>query len=456
MESGDTMRLICTFAAAFILTGCTELNTAFPPPEIKLPDHYSRLAPVQAPSREDTEWWRNFNDPVLNNLIAQGLSGNLSVAQANARLEEAAAEARRAGVLISGPANADIRNNSKSADTASGSVTANIGLAGESRYHARAARDRLEAAKFDTIEARREVLSQVAQTYMDMRFFQESLQLRRRDLASRTRTLRDIQAQLDAGEATRLDLLRAQSLLAETRASIARQEASIIVQRNRLSTLLGLPVGALPINLGYKGAQPRPKRVAKIGVPADLLRARPDIRRAEKLYAAALSDVGASKAARYPSLRLSGVVIAPLNGGSSAQTLLAGLVMPIFDQPALAAATKSAEARVQQAYLRWRLAVLQAVEEVENAQAQLRAGLAERNAAYQQVTLDLESLSLARELFAGGRITVLDVLDRERALSSSRTALAQATRSVSNSYIALRVALGRGHPLLSDEAAKTN
>lgn len=447
------MRFLCTFAAACLLTGCAELNVAFPPPEMKLPDRYSRLAPVQEPSREDAQWWRNFNDPVLDQLIAQGLSGSLTVAQANARLEESAAEARRAGVLVSGSATGDYRIGSNSSDTLSTGMSATIGLAGESRYRAQAARDRLEAARFDTVEARRAVLSQVAQTYLDMRFFQATREFGTLDLASRRRTLRDIKAQVDAGEATRLDLLRAQALLAETRASIPRQEASIVLQRNRLSTLLGIPVGALQLDLGYKGAQPLPNRLAELGVPADLLRARPDIQRAEKLYVAALSDVGAARAARYPSLRLSGLISAPLSGGSSSETFLAGLLVPVLDQPALAAATDAAEARVQQAYLQWRVAVLQAVEEVENAQALLRSALAERDATLQQVTLNRESLALARELFAGGAITVLDVLDRERALSTSRTTLAEATRAVGSAYVALRVALGRGHPLLSDETA---
>ena len=451
------MRLIAMIPVAVLMAGCTDANFPFRSPEIQLPDRYSRMAPVQAPSQEDVEWWRNFEDPILDQLIAQGLRGNLSVAQAEARIVEAAAEARRAGVAVSGTATGDYLGNSNGSDRFDTGFSAQVNLAGETLHQARAATDRLEAAMFNKVEARRTVLSEIGQAYVDLRFFQRSRQLRMSDLASRRQTLRDIKTQLEAGQATRLDLMRAQSLTAETRAAIPQVEASIVQTRNRLSTLLGAPVGALSLDLGYKGAQPMPERVADIGVPADLLRARPDIRRAEKLYAAALSDVGAAQAARYPSLRLSGLISTPFGSGAPIETLLAGLVVPVFEQPALAASVDANKARVQQAYLQWRVAVLQAVEEVENAQVFLSTALAARDAAREQVALDQQSLALSRELVvAGGGITVLDVLDRERALSASRTSLAQNTRNVGRAYVALRVALGRGHPLLAEEGTSSD
>jgi multidrug efflux system outer membrane protein len=205
------------------------------------------------------------------------------------------------------------------------------------------------------------------------------------------------------------------------------------------------------MDLGYHGQQPVPKGAIDAGVPADLLRARPDIRRAEQLYAAAVSDVGVADAARYPSLNLSGLISAPANGGRGTETLLAGLVVPVFNQPALLAEKDAAAARVEQTYLQWRIAVLQALEEVENAQILLRSARQSVAAAREAVSLNRQSLDLSRELLSsGGNITVLDVLDRERALSSSRTALAQNTRDVAAAFIQLYVGLGRGHPLTMD------
>ncbi len=445
------MRILMMIPLGILLAGCAEIGMAPRPLEADLPDRYSVLTPVKAPSRDDAEWWRTFNDPVLDQLVARGLSGNLSVAEARARLREAEADARGANVPLNGSANAGVRAPSNTSESGEVSVNAQINLAGETRFRTSAARARLEAAEFDTNEARRTVLSEVARSYADLRFFQSSRAFRSQDLRSRQRTLTDIETQLEAGAATRLDLLRAQSLLAETRAEIPQLDARIIQTRNRLSTLLGVPVGSLGMDLGYRGQQPMPKGAIDAGVPADLLRARPDIRRAERLYAAAVSDVGVADAARYPSLNLSGLISAPTNGGSRTETLLAGLVVPVFNQPTLLAEKDAAAARVEQTYLQWRIAVLQAVEEVENAQALLKSARQSVAAAREAVTLNRQALDLSRELLSsGGNITVLDVLDRERALSSSRTALAQNTRDVATAFIQLYVALGRGHPLTVD------
>ncbi|SLN55923.1 Cation efflux system protein CusC precursor [Roseovarius litorisediminis] len=445
-------RFLIMFPLGILLAGCADMGAVFRTPEIELPDRYSLVAPVQAPSRDEVNWWRNFDDPVLDQLVAQGMAGNLTVAEAQARLREAEADARREGVALSGNGRVDATTATRSDDRFDVGLDAQINLAGEARHRSRAAQARFEAAQLNEVEARRTILSEMAQAYTNMRFLQSTRVTREQDLRSRRRTMRDIQKQLDLGEATRLDLLRAQSLMAETRAEIPRIESDIIQQRNRISTLLGVPVGALTLDLGYKGQQPLPKRVADIGVPADLLRARPDIRRAERLYAAAVSDVSAAHAARYPSLRLSGLITTPFGSGASSESLLAGLVVPVFSQPALAANEDATVARVEQAYLQWRVAVLEAVEEVENAQVLLQSALAATKASREAVELNRQSLALSRELVvSGGNITVLDVLDRERALSASRTSLAQNQRDVAAGYIALRVALGRGHPLVQDE-----
>ncbi len=423
-----------------------------------LPDTYSVIAPVTRPATEDLEWWHNFNDPVLSDLVTHGLNGNLSVADARERMREAEAEARRArGLIVTGDGSAEAQKRRNGTDTGEVRLSAEINLAGSDLRRAEAALARLNAAREDEAEARRIVATEISVTYLNLRFQQQLLRTRNRDLASRRQIASDVEKQVNAGSATRLDQLRTKSLEAETRAEIPQIEAEIIRQRNRLSTLLGVPVGALPINLGYPGQQPLPKRVAEIGVPADLLRARPDIRREERLYAAAVSEVAAARAARYPSLKLSGLLTAPLSGGTSSSSLLAGLVLPVFSQPALAAEVDAADARVNQAYLRWRVAVLNAVEEVETAQSALQSALKARNAAQQVVEMNREALELSRRLLnSAGNITVLDVVDRERTLSASQVALARSTRDVATSYVDLRTALGQGHSAVVEPVTRAD
>ena len=195
--------------------------------------------------------------------------------------------------------------------------------------------------------------------------------------------------------------------------------------------------------------------MADLGVPADLLRARPDIRVAERQYAAAVSDVGVSVASRYPSLSLSGLITAPLGRGSWNESLVAGLTLPVFSQPSLAAGVDAAEARAQQAYLVWRRTVLEAIEQVETALADLRAAHQSVRAAREVVDLNQRSLTLTRRLLVElGETTVLDLIDRERSLSSARLSLARNKRDLANAYIALRVALGIGHEDVSDVVSR--
>ena len=451
------VRRILAVATAGLVSACT-VGPTYRAPEITMPDRYALVAPVRAPSQSDVNWWLAFNDRVLDELIRQGLVDGLSVKQVLERLREAEAVARREGVPVSGSATYNSNFPSPGTDRQSGSLGLRFGLAGQSRWSKRGADQRLQAAEFDLTEAQRQLLAQITTTYVDLRFFQQSLDFLQDDLRSRLKTLDDVQTQLSAGAATQLDEIRARSLVTETRSQIPNVTANIVRQRNRLSTLLGKPVGLLNIDLGYRGGQPRPKQVAKIGVPADLLRARPDIRAAERRYAAAVSDIGSAEAARFPTLSLSGDIGEPLTGGTSNRSFGAGISIPVFNQPALAAQVDANTHRAEQAYLQWKSQVLSAVEEVENAMASLQASAESVRQSAQLVELNSRALNLSRQLLDNsGTITVLDVLDRERALSSSRASLANSVRSVATDYISLRVALGQGHTFqVGPAAAATN
>lgn len=439
------MRVASFLCAGLVLTACS-VGPEYRPPTTDLPDRYSILAPVTKAGTSDLEWWRDFNDPVLDRLVARALSDNISIAEARERVAEAAAEARRAGVPLSGDGTTTVRDNSRGTDTTSAGLSAAYNLAGRAIWAGRAASQRLDAAEIGVEEARRLLLAELGSTYIELRFLQESLTTRNQDLASRQRTLRDLNRKLELGEGTRLDTLRARALIFETQADIPQVGARIVQQRNRISTLLGVPVGSLGIDLGYTGAQPQPTGATVPGVPADLLRARPDIRIAERQYAAAVSDMGEAEAARYPSLTLSGAITAPLNGGSSTESLAAGLVLPVFDQPALAASADAAESRSRQAYLQWRRTVLLAVEQVENQLAALQAARQAVAASRQLVALNREALSVSRDLLAqGGNATVLDVIDRERSLSAARATHAADIRDLALAHVNLRTALGIGH-----------
>jgi outer membrane protein, multidrug efflux system len=222
--------------------------------------------------------------------------------------------------------------------------------------------------------------------------------------------------------------------------------ASIARQANMIATLLGTPAGALGISLEYPGRQPALEAPRRLGIPADLVRRRSDIRQAEALYAAALAEMGQARAAFYPSLSLSGQITAPLDSAlSSSQALTVGLSLPLLSLPRVQAEADAAQARAEQAYLAWRLGVLSAVEDVESGLAAVAGSRLAARRAERVVALNAEALDLSRKLLdSRGDMTALDLLDRERAVSQARASLAQSQRDYASDTIALYVALGLG------------
>lgn len=435
--------------AAILLAGCLP-GPDYKAPRIELPARYARLAPAPVVGADLRSWWTGFKDPVLDALIARGLAGSPTVAQAAARLREAEALLRRAGNMVSGSAS-ESQVNGTGVDTRNSSVGLSFGLFGGQRRAAEAAFDRVQAAGYGVQNSRLTLLSTLAQAYVDLRYYQASYAQQQMDLASRKQTLSQIEVLLKSGQVTRLDELRSQALVAETEASLPQTSANIARQVNRIATLIGTPAGAVGIDLAYSGRQPSPRFSGPIGVPADLVRRRPDIAGAERSYAAAVADIGTAVGARYPSLSLTGQIIAPrVSGYATSSTLTTGLILPLFDQPALAAGVYVARARADQAYQAWRGTVLQAVEDVQSALAEVAGARQAVVGARRAVALNTEALSLSRQMLEGfGEVTVLDVLDRERAVADSRATLAQNQRDYADSAIALYVALGLG----PDEAA---
>jgi multidrug efflux system outer membrane protein len=345
--------------------------------------------------------------------------------------------------VVSGDGSLEASRSSTGSSDASLSVSAAFTNFGRQDPEETAASARFDAARLATLDARRLVISEVATSYVNLRYFQQLLIYRQNDLRARRTILSEVQAQIEGGGATRVELVRTQAQVAEAEVQIPVLQASIIRTRNEISILLGQSVGSLDVDLGFNGRQPAPGDMANVGVPADMIRARPDIQRAERLYAAAISDIDAAEAARYPRLTLSGSITAPFEGGDAVSTLVGGLTIPIFSQGSLVANVEGAHARANQAFLQWRSAVLSAVEDVESSLATLQGGQQSVAAARRVVTLNREALQLSRELLTtGGNVTTLDVLDRERAVSESQVVLAQSMRDYAISYIGLRTALG--------------
>ncbi len=408
--------------------------------EIGLPVKFLSTAARGEAPQYSFSWWQQFADPTLNRLVEMALAENPTLAEAEARVREAEARARAFQNWPTG--NGELNIESSVSDNLA--LDASWRLSRERQQQALAALARLEAAQYGAETAHQQLTAQVAGAYVELRFLQQLSVLNQRDLRSRSRSLNNLTTLADQGNATRLDVVRAQALLSETRADISQNTGRIAGQKHRIATLLGKPLGLLEVDLASNGVQPLPTRILTAGVPANLVRNKRDVLQAEALYEAALRDLGAARAARYPSLTLSGNILRPLDGTSVASSAVASVALPIFQQPILIAEQDAAEARVEQAYAFWTSSVLTAVEEVEVALSAIQGSSEAVRHSRGLVRLNTEALDLVRQLITLGDATVLELLDAEREVTRAGFSFAETQRDYALNVIRLYRALGVG------------
>ena len=427
---------------AWTLVGCAS-QTPYITPETTLPDKYSVVLPVNPITNIKEHWWLDFRDQTLEHLVEEADMHNLHLAEERAKVKQAAASAASAGAIQDGDATLGGAANTDGVETVGLGLAIAFDPSGARRASRAKAVARLEAAKLGQVDRRRLVIRELASTYIEMRYLQQLLAYRRQDFQSLLQLKKDIERRLEGAGATRLDFARARALLSKTLIEMARIEAQVVVQRNRISTLIGRPAGMTPIQLGVSRRQPIPKYRNYSAAPADLVRNRPDIRQAERLYAAAVSNMDEARANRYPRLTLRGLILSPFSRGNSVGTLSGELAVPLFSQPMLKAEVELADAQALEALATWRRLVFQAVEEVENALAALQSASKSVTAAKQAVAFNEEALTLSKQIVAeGGSITILDVLQQEEDLALARENLALSTRDLGRNYVLLHTAFG--------------
>ncbi|MGF9566209.1 efflux transporter outer membrane subunit [Neorhizobium sp. JUb45] len=448
-----------------LLSGCV-VGPDHSAPEITLP---SKFAEGSAKSNGDVstdQWWTAFSDPRLNSYVKQGLDQNLDILQAMERINQAEAQVISAGagglpsLTLGTAATRSGDRGLRGSPSTTPTLSVNGGLEGSwlldffglYRRSKEAAIAELGAADAAVDTARLSLLSQVAAAYIDVRYYQESIALARSNLKSRNETLSLTRLQLDAGAASRLDVVQSESLVNTTLATIPSLETQYRQAAHRVATLLGMPASSLLGELQKGARQPVARFNAKAGVPADLVRNRPDIRAAERTLAAAVANIGVAEANLYPSISLSGSISPSYlrrNGGSDTHLLSwsfgPALNLPIFDGGQLRANVSASESAAREAYLAWKQTVLGAVEEVENALAAVTRDSRTVAANRATVASSQEALTLATASYRDGASSLLDVLDAQRTVSEAQSNLAQAIRQMAQDYVSLSVAMGGGY-----------
>lgn len=466
VPSMSVMQKYCVLPAlvTFMLTSCATVGPDYHPPQINMPEQWTAVADTRA---SDTtilaEWWREFNDPVLDSLVADALAANFDLATAQAQLREARARRDLAGsergpsVSVSGSGS----RNKSSAESGSG-ATGNLYSAGFDasweadvfgalRRGAEAAEADLHASVESLHDTQISLIAEVALNYIDLRTAENRLSKAEASLSSRKETYDLVSWRHQAGLVSALDVAQSRTELESVRASLPALHTAQTEAQNRLAALLGLTPGKLQQRLTTTATIPLASESVAVGIPADVLRQRPDVRAAERQLAAQTARLGEAMAARYPSFRLSGTfgvealsVSSLGNSGAQTYSLLAGITAPIFDAGRIRSNIEIQDARVEQARLAYQAAVLTALEDVENALVAFRNTNERLNKLALATESAREALQIAEYQYAGGLSDFTSVLDSQRTLLDLEDQLASGSGELAIAQVQLYKALGGG------------
>jgi NodT family efflux transporter outer membrane factor (OMF) lipoprotein len=460
------------FSLAAIVAGCT-VGPDYTPPAVDVPDRYVAPAtqPASAPATQPAtrpaaslaQWWTVFNDPNLSSLIGKVVESNYDVRSAVARLRQSRA-VRGMAASGMGPTvdAAGSYTRSFTPGVTGGRRTTNSLQAGLSAGWEIDAfggvRRGVEAADADVradVEDLRFVLvslaAEAATNYADLRSYQQRIVIARENLDTQKRSAELTRKRRGAGLANALDVAFADAQVASTSSQIPLLESAARQTIHNLSVLAGRPPGDLLADLSPAGPLPAGPPAVPTGLPSELLRRRPDIRRAEAGLHAATARIGVATADLYPRFSISGALSFSaadcsnwLNWANRAMSFGPAVSWRLFDTCRNAYNIEAARALQEQALLAYRQSILLALQEVENALVASAKEQERRKALQEAVAANVKAVELATRLYSEGETDFLNVLDAQRSLFGSQDALAQSNRALAINLIALYRALGGG------------
>jgi outer membrane protein, multidrug efflux system len=456
-----------------VLTGC-KVGPNYARPQSALPERFVEQTSSSAPEvpAQNGSWWKAFNDPALDELIAQALQHSPDLDIARARVVEARAErAAVAGQLLPEiDAEGGYTRQHGSANVPIGTppgglgldVTSSLWLAGfdasweldvfgGTRRAIESADAALTARMADREDAELTLAAEIARDYVELRTQQLRLSIAREILLLRQDSLKLASAQFDSGLASALDPVRARAELADSEAEVPILEAAVRAAIYRLGVLVGTTSESLVPQLTPDRAVPVIAGTVPVGLPSDLLTRRPDIRAAERRIAEANARIGAREADLYPHFSLTGVAGFEslyagqfLVGPSRYYSVGPSISWLVFDAGRIRDEVLAERARTDVVAAQYRKTVLGALGEVESALVTYGRSEIQRQALEREVVQRRDAVDLAQRLYANGLENYLTVLDAERTLRAAEMSQAGADQGHADAFIALVKALGGG------------
>lgn len=451
------------------LSSCA-VGPDYEPPESDVPDAWHReLAKGLASGEASIDaWWEVLNDPVLNSLVERAQAGNLELREAYARIREARAvrgiasgehlpfidaigtyQRQRVSEEIV-PVTSPLKRTDDFFQ-AGFDASWEIDIFGRIRRSVESA----DASFGASIEDYRDVLvalyAEVARTYIDIRTLQARLRFALANVETQTGTRELVQNRLDAELVPELDLRQAELNVASTESFVPAVRAGLARAIHRLGVLLGEHPATLHDELSADGSIPTVPETVAVGLPTDLLRQRPDVRRAERELAAQTARIGVATADLYPRFALLGTfTFEAFDAGkmwdhaARAYSFGPSIQWNIFEGGRIRNNIRVEDARTEQSLVRYERTVLLALEEVESSLVDYVEERQRRGALARAVTAADRSVELVKTLYTTGFSDFQNVLDAERTLFSRQDELAASEGLVVQNLVRLYKALGGG------------
>lgn len=481
--TGQHWRIPIGLALVLKLAGCTTLGPDFTPPQTPVPtDWLVQDDALFGESPAQADWWKVFNDPVLDSLIQTAYEQNLPLQVAGLRILEARAQL---GIAVG--------NRYPQLQQAVGSVTAvelsknspnfipltddsftnyqvgfdaawELDFWGRFRRGIEAAEANLAVSVADYDNALVSLTAEVARAYVNIRTLEERLTLARTNIGLQQESLRIAQVRFDNGATTELDVQQATTNLANTQALVPVLLKSLRQANNGLSILLGMPPADLTQRLGGSGTIPVVSAEVAAGIPADLLRRRPDVRQAESRAASQSALIGVAEADLYPSFSLLGSI------GYQTSDTFNSSAGDLFDSDSLFFSAGPAfswnilnygrirnnvriqDARLQQALVNYRNTVLTAYQEVEDARVAFIQSQQESKFRATSARAAARSTELANIEYREGSVDFQRVVDSERSRVTQQDEWTSTRGDIALNLIAMYKALGGGWEMREGQA----
>lgn len=467
-----TMRHTLLFVPLIVLLGCTVGPDYEPPETVQAPDAWKTAAAeeFEGPGSPLETWWTTLNDPRLVEFIHEARLSNLSLRTAAARVREARA---RLGIatgqyypdvaLDASYARSDPSENAVLPGLPDGFLQPTdlydigvgfsweIDVFGRLRRGAEAARADLEATVEDYRDVMVILMADVAANYVEIRALQQRIRYLTANVEAQKESLQLTRDRFDAGLTALTDVTQAEYNLANSQAGVPPLEARLAAGVNRLAVLLGQPPGYVDDLLAGEFEIPSPADTVTLGIPADLLRRRPDIRGAERLLAGQTARIGVAKADLYPTFSLTGILAVTsleaselFSNGSTNWSLVPGLRWNIFAGGKIRSNIQVQEARTEQLLLTYEQSVLFALDEVESTMVAYEREKVRRDRLAEAVDASERTVALVRTQYMSGLTDFLNLLDAQRELANQQDSFAASEGQVVQNLIALNRALGGG------------